>query len=74
MQKEDTAGALIDIKCYHKVRLGSYIVENAKIRYGQGTAGLLFCSKRKSKVRLSFFTENAEIAYCLGFSLLKMLK
>ena len=32
----------------------SYIVENAKIRYGWGMTGVLQCSKSKNKVRLGF--------------------
>ena len=34
--KHGTAGVLIYLKCWNKVRLGSYIVENAKTRYGWG--------------------------------------
>ena len=41
-----------------KVRLGSYIVQKAKIRYGWGF----------------FSVENAEIGYDWGFNVTKMLK
>ena len=52
---------------------GSYIVENAKISYREGTAGVLYCSKSRDKVRLGFSSfKNAEIRYCWVFILLKM--
>ena len=35
-----------------KVWLKSNIVENAKIRYDQGTDGVSYCRKCKKKVRL----------------------
>ena len=31
-----------------KVQMGSYIVENAKIRYDQGIAGFFYYSKSKN--------------------------
>ena len=41
----------------------------------QGTAGALYCSKSKNKVRIGFSSiENNEISYCWGFILLNMLK
>ena len=65
MLKECMAGFLIFLKCENKVRLGSYIVENVKIRYDQGTAGVLYCSKSKNKVQLGFTSiANAGIMYC----------
>ena len=48
-----------------------YQKKKAKIRYGKGNAGVLYCSKNKSKVQLKFSTiENAEIRYCCGFMLI----
>ena len=55
------AGVLTYLKSQNKVQLGSYITENAKIRYSQCTDGVLYCWKCKNKVGL-------------GFNLFKMLK
>ena len=50
-------------------------VENAKIWYDYGMAGVLYCWKSKNKVGPElFFSKNTEIRYCLGFILLKILK
>ena len=45
-KKEGTSRVLIFLKCYNKVELMSYMIENAKIRYSRfkklkGTAGVL---------------------------------
>ena len=43
-------------------RMRSYISENGKIRYDDGTAGVLYCSKSKNRIRMGFSSiENAEI-------------
>ena len=66
-------------------KLGLYSTGYAKIKYVWGfkllemlnydTIGVLYCSKKKYKVRLVFsLIENAEVMYCWGFILLKMLK
>ena len=65
--------------------LGLYSTGYAKIKYVWGfkllemlnydTIGVLYCSKKKYKVRLVFsLIEIAEVMYCWGFILLKMLK
>ena len=49
--------------------------EKSKIMYSYGTSGVLYRSKSKNKVRLEFSSdENAEIRYCCGFILVKILK
>ena len=52
MLKKNTAQDLI---YSNKAQPQSYIVGNAKISYGYGTAGVFYCSISKNKVRLRFF-------------------
>ena len=58
-----------------KLLLGFYSTVHAKIKYGwgfkllemlkYGAIGVLYCSKRKYKVRLGFsFLERSEVMYC----------
>ena len=50
-----------------------YIVENADIRYKEGTAGVLYCSKSKNKIQLGIRSiENAETRYGWWFISLKI--
>ena len=45
-------------------------VENVKIRYGKGTAGVFYCSEIENKARPEFSSiEILEIRYCWGFIL-----
>ena len=69
MLKECIAGVLIFLKCQNKIWLGSYIVENVKIkvglRYGwgvilfkkqkEGTAGVYLYGQCWNKVLLGFY-------------------
>ena len=41
----------------NKVQLDSYIVENAEIRYGLSTAGVLYCSKTEGTTGTLTFLE-----------------
>ena len=75
MLKWGTAGVLVYLKWQKNLRLGLYFVKNAKIRYGKGTARVLYCPKSKNKVWLEFSSiGNAEVRYCWEFISLKMLK
>ena len=54
-----------------KVQLGSYTVENAKLKYGW----YFFHSKCSDKVLLGFYSnENSKIRYRWVFNLFKILK
>ena len=46
---------------------GSYIIENATIRYNWGTAGSCTVESVKLKYGCFFFIQNAELRNCWGF-------
>ena len=50
-QKQSTSGVLIYLKCERKSQQGSYIVENAKIRYGTKIP-LRSYSVQKAKIKI----------------------
>ena len=71
-------GASLYWKCWNNLLLEFYSIGYAKIKNGRDfkslemlkydTTGVLYCSKRKNKVRLGiYFVESAEIMYCWGF-------
>ena len=58
-----------------KVRLGFYLVEKAKIRYGWGFNIFRMLKQGTAQVRLGFYVvQKAKIRYGWGFNVFRMLK